>query len=154
MKSKDQQLLEEAYQTVTEGIFASVGSAFKRLTTFGSATKQVVDKANKFRADLSAVMAKHGKGPSPEINHTVNSFLNEVIDILDNPEMDPEMSLRLEQTFFAEIYKVLRNATGGASGFDIRKQFEIPNEIFNRLLNAYSEVHSVGLDKELRDAGY
>ena len=133
MKSKDQQLLEEAYQAIkqpkpiNEGLFSAIGSIFKPFAELNKMTKQVEALTSKFQTELATATDKKA---------TVNQFLQEVANVIDNSEVDLNMAMAFEAKFFSGIYKHLQKSLGGVSGGEVQRQLEIPDEMYRRLIHA------------------
>jgi hypothetical protein len=133
MKYQDQQLLEEAYNSIkqpkpiNEGLFGTIGSIIKPFVEFNKMTKEVEGLTNKFQADLATATDK---------NKTAHQFLREVANIFDNTEANPDMVAAFETRFFSAIFRQLQKSLGGVSGDDVQRQLQIPDDLYRRLIQA------------------
>ena len=133
MKNKDQQLLEEAYKLIkqpkliNEGLFDAIGSIFKPFVEFSKMTKQVEALTNKFQSELVTAADK---------NKTAHQFLQEVANIFDHTEANPDMVAAFETRFFSGIFRQLQKSLGGVSGDAVQKQLQIPDDLYRRLIQA------------------
>lgn len=142
MKSKDQQLLEEAYssinQPINEGILGAIGSVFKPFIELNRMTKEVMARGTKFQTDLAA-LKNSGEGNQSEKNKVINQYLQEVTSIIDSADVDFDMSTAFETKLFSTIFRQLQQSLGGVSGDDVKRQLEIPDEIYRRLIKAAAQ---------------
>lgn len=131
-------------QELEEGVFGDIFTTVKL-------SRAIVKEIKKWNSRFSS---KNTQKPiDPKDNQLAKTefkeILNKVINMIKQSNLSPSMKSAFNYSFLASMFRRLKELFPNHSNEDLKKEFEIPDDIYKNMVSAYTDQNMRKFKKDL-----